>query len=183
MAVMRPGGARLGAQRRGFAVRAVRVRGGCRRPSGPRISGPASLLALASWWPASWMPGRRAGRPAGPGHPRAVAMAGRDGRCARTSSVRRLNVTLLSLAFAISLVLGRLVQLQGVDAVPLPLPQPQGARDYADDTGSARRDRQQRRHCPGHDHADRHGLRGPAADQEVNDASARSPPGWLACCT
>ncbi len=34
----------------------------------------------------------------------------------RTSSTRRLHVTLLSVAFAISLVLGRLVQLQGVDA-------------------------------------------------------------------
>ncbi len=33
----------------------------------------------------------------------------------RTSSVRRLNVTLLSIAFAVSLVLVRLVQLQGVD--------------------------------------------------------------------
>src|SRR5713101_5823271 len=34
----------------------------------------------------------------------------------RTSSARRLNVTLLSVAFAISVVMGRLVQLQGVDA-------------------------------------------------------------------
>ncbi|MDR2984156.1 MAG: penicillin-binding protein 2 [Nocardiopsaceae bacterium] len=34
----------------------------------------------------------------------------------RTNSIRRLNVTLLSVAFAVSIVLGRLVQLQGVDA-------------------------------------------------------------------
>lgn len=34
----------------------------------------------------------------------------------RTSSARRLNATLLSVAFVVSLILGRLVQLQGVDA-------------------------------------------------------------------
>jgi cell division protein FtsI (penicillin-binding protein 3) len=34
----------------------------------------------------------------------------------RTNSIRRLNVTLLSVAFAVSIVLGRLVQLQGVEA-------------------------------------------------------------------
>ncbi len=50
---------------------------------------------------------RPGGRPSRPGPARRPLR--------RTSSVRRLNVTLLSIAFAVSLVLGRLVQLQGVD--------------------------------------------------------------------
>jgi cell division protein FtsI (penicillin-binding protein 3) len=37
----------------------------------------------------------------------------------RTSSLRRLNATLLSVAFAISLIVGRLIQLQGVDSANL----------------------------------------------------------------
>jgi cell division protein FtsI (penicillin-binding protein 3) len=59
----------------------------------------------------------RSGPPRSPAPRRRPARRGWPRRpLRRTSSTRRLNVTLLSVAFAISLVLGRLVQLQGVDA-------------------------------------------------------------------
>ncbi len=56
--------------------------------------------------------GARRPRPPGP-RGRAASPARRPLR--RSSSIRRLNAALLSIAFAVTLVVGRLVQLQGVD--------------------------------------------------------------------
>jgi cell division protein FtsI (penicillin-binding protein 3) len=62
-------------------------------------------------------------RPRGPSGPRQQRVAAAQPHQAwtrrplrRSSPARRLNVTLLSIAFALSLIIGRLVQLQGVDA-------------------------------------------------------------------
>ncbi|HET7018085.1 MAG TPA: penicillin-binding protein 2, partial [Streptosporangiaceae bacterium] len=67
--------------------------------------------------PARPGPGR-----AGAGQAKPSAGSGRSQRfkkLRRTSPTRRLNFALLSVAFAISLIVGRLIQLQGVDAPKL----------------------------------------------------------------
>ena len=70
----------------------------------------------------------------------------RQRRLRRTSSIRRLNATLLAVAFAISLIVGRLIQLQGVagshyralsekhNVVPVPIPAVRGDITSSDGT-------------------------------------------------
>ena len=114
----RPGQARSGSPRPGVPrpgmARPGMPRPGLSRPGpgapwcSPQPGGTASQSCAAACSPPDDRPPRTA-----------RARAARPGRARRplrrTSSIRRLNVTLLAIAFAISLVLGRLVQLQGVD--------------------------------------------------------------------
>ena len=109
-------------------VLAARVLGvqrpGGPRPGGPRPGGPrpaarvlVARVLVARVLAARVLLRRPPGRPPRRSRPPSSRRHGRARRpLRRTSSIRRLNVTLLSLAFAISLVLGRLMQLQGVDA-------------------------------------------------------------------
>ncbi len=95
---------------------------------------------------------RRPGGPLGPGP---APRPPRRRPLKRTSSLRRLNVTLLSFAFAISLIVGRLIQLQGLESGKLPDAQPEGANGDHSDPRRPRRDQQQRRNCARDDRADR----------------------------
>jgi cell division protein FtsI (penicillin-binding protein 3) len=91
---------------------------GPRRPGGPRPGGhpPADRHRRAAG-----RTGARAGRPAAGQYPRQQRpVAGGTGWSrrpfVRTSQVRRLNLTLLAIGLALSLIVGRLIQLQGIDA-------------------------------------------------------------------
>jgi cell division protein FtsI (penicillin-binding protein 3) len=106
---LRPGGSRASGPRRQDAVLGPRQAGPRQagpRPAGPRAAGPRVA--------GGGRPGQPPRRPGNRPRPAKPSWARRPLR--RTSSIRRLNVTLLAVAFAVSLVLGRLVQLQGVDA-------------------------------------------------------------------
>ena len=137
----RPGGPRPGAPP--SAPRAGGARSGAPRPGKPRAGmPPADGPRAGGSRPGRSGPGLRRPGPPGTGgqagrhapqpesrpRPRGARERQAPGRpprrsrpswarrpLRRTSSVRRLNVTLLSIAFAVSLVLVRLVQLQGVD--------------------------------------------------------------------
>ena len=82
------------------------------RPPGGASRGAARPSAGPTRGPARGSARRRAAaRPRADGVP---PRKPRQRRLRRTSSIRRLNATLIAVAFAISLIVGRLIQLQGV---------------------------------------------------------------------